>query len=110
MKFNSSNVRDTQKFEIFRYINLDDLFNSSLQYKLIPDSKYTINRNANRPDLIAAELYDGDEYKGSLLQKVNPHSNFELQEVIDYISPQKLEKILNIINIEKGFGNEILNI
>ena len=105
-------VAITDEFDILKYVNENDPFNSYLLYILpsIDTTNYTITKYAGRIDLLAEEIF-GDSLFYSILIFLNPYSKFEIKEIIRIITKDELSKIFQNVQkeneIAKSFTNDI---
>lgn len=97
----SSGISITDDFDILKYIDITDPYNSFLIYilSMIESTDYTITKFAGRVDLIAEEIFDDPMYY-PILVFLNPYSIFELKEVINVISKDQLRIVFQNIQIE----------
>jgi hypothetical protein len=102
----------TDEFDILKYVNEYDCYNSFLFYILpnILTSDYTITKFKGRVDLLSNEIFGNPLYY-SILLFLNPYSKFELKEVIQIINKDQLNSLFQQIQSEneiaKSFSNDI---
>ena len=102
----------TDEFDILKYVNDSDVYNSFLLYILpnILTIDYTITKFKGRVDLISNEIFGNPLYY-SILLFLNPYSTFELKEVIKIIDKNQLNNLFQKIQLEnevaKSFSNDL---
>jgi hypothetical protein len=97
----ASGVSITDDFDILKYIDINDPYNSFIFYILsnLSTIDYTITKYAGRVDLISEEIFKNPFYFPILIF-INPYSKFELKEVIKVIDKNQLRLVFQNIQIE----------
>lgn len=99
MAGNSTSITD--EFDVIKYIDLSDPYNSFLLYSLsnIQSVDYTITKFQGRADLIAKDVFDDPMYYPVLIF-LNPYSKFELKEIIKIINKEQIREVFQLIQLE----------